>query len=264
MSRSLFTFLVVLLSGTTVHAKLEIANVQAAYGPVGPKRESRVYYAGEEILFRYLLTGVKTNAKFEADLSITTHVTDAFGTAIYEKTTPLKVVMALDGGSMPLAASATLAESLKPGPYRVGVTAKDNLSDQTASFERVVTLHETIFTSINQRFFMDALGRVPGPAAGLVGQSLYFRIGLIGFDPSKGRVEARMELEFLDADKKIISKPSESTYKNDAPTAAVTQVNFGVFVMLNRPGNFTLRVKFTDAVGGRNSQFEVPFEVTEP
>ena len=44
--------LAVLLTGTNAYAKLEIVNIQAAYGEVGPARSSLVYYPGDEILFK--------------------------------------------------------------------------------------------------------------------------------------------------------------------------------------------------------------------
>jgi hypothetical protein len=267
MARSLLTFVVIFLWATTVHAKLDITNIQAAYGPVGPVRESPVYYPGDEIVFRYLLTGVGTNARGEIDVDTTLQITDASGKNLFQKTTPTKAAVALGGGSVPGTASVTLGRDVKRGAYRLSVTAKDNLSGQTASFERQITLHETTFTSVNQRFFMDPGGKVPGPAAGLVGQSLYYRLGLIGFDRSKGRIEARLEVEVLDeGGKKVLTKPSTVDYKNEKSeaTRAIAQLKFNGFMVLNRAGNFILRFKFADAISGQHAQFEVPLKVTDP
>src|SRR5262249_48979189 len=100
MTRCIFT-LIFVLAGTRAQAKLEIVNIQAAYGEVGPERKSLVYYPGDEILFRYLLTGVNTNAKGEVDIDIHFQVSEAGGKVLLDKTNRAKAIAALGGGSLP-------------------------------------------------------------------------------------------------------------------------------------------------------------------
>jgi hypothetical protein len=267
MARSILTFVFVLFLGSTVQAKLEIANVQAAYGPAGPERKSLVYYPGDEILFRYMLKGVSTNAKGEVDVSISMQITDPAGKILLSKAAPTKAVVAFGGGLVPGTATAALGPTFKPGKYRLGVTANDKLSGESARFERDVTLTKTIFTSVSQRFFMDPEGKVPGAAGGVVGQTLYYRFGLIGFDRSQGRIETRMELEVLDEEGgQILTKPSMITFKNEDRDVIrrVSQVTFNGSMVLNRAGNFGLRFKFVDVPTGQISQFEAPIHVTVP
>jgi hypothetical protein len=257
----------VLLWGTTVQAKLEFTKIQAAYGEVGPERPSLAYFPGEEILFRYLLTGVMANEKDEVDVAISIQVTDANGAILLDKTTPTKAVAALGGGCLPGSARATLGHGMKPGIYSLRVKAKDNRSGETASFQRDVTLNETSFTSVSQRFFFDAEGKIPSGAGGIVGQALHYRMGVIGFDRSRGRIEAKMALEILDEDgKEVLARPVQATYKNEEAELArqISLVNFNGFLALNRVGHFTLRFRFTDSISGQNSNFAVPIHVTEP
>lgn len=267
MARSILAFVVVFLWGATAHAKLGIGVIQAAYGPLGAERHSLEYYPGDEIVFRYMLTGVNTNAKGEADVGIVVQVVDSAGKILLDRTFPTKGVVALGGGSVPGTATATLGASMKRGKYTLRVKAKDNLSGETASFQRDVKLIETAFTTVSQRFFMDDEGRVPGPAGGVVGQTLYFRFGLIGFNRSKGRVETRMDLEVLDeGGKQVLARPLKSTYRTEDRrlTQQISQVNFKGSFVLNRSGNFNLKFTFTDVGGGQNSVFEVPIRVTNP
>jgi hypothetical protein len=259
--------LIVVLAWTADQEKLQFRNVQAAYGAVGPERKSLEYYPGDEILFRYVATGVRLNEKGEVDIDITIQVTNGEGQILLDRTTPTKAVAALGGGSLPGTARTTLSEAFKPGNYRLRVKAKDNLSGETASFQRDVTLKATEFTSISQRFFLDADGKVPSAAGGIVGQSLYYRLGVIGFDRSQGRVETHMDMEILDeSGQETLTRPLKAAYKNDEAEAAkkVSLINFTGFIALNRVGNFTLRFNLTDTVGGQNSKFEVPLRVTEP
>jgi hypothetical protein len=256
---------IILLWGATAQAKLEFTKIQAAYGSVGPERESLEYYPSDEILFRYLLTGVNANDKGEVDVDISMRVTDDEGKNLLERTTPTKAIAALGGGCVPGSARATLGEALKPGVYRLSVSAKDNHSGDTASFHRDVTLKGAIFTSVSQRFFLDAEGKVPSGAGGIVGQDLHYRIGVIGFDRSKGRIETHMDLEILDEHgKEILTRPSKATYKNEDSEAVkqISVVNFSGFLGLNRVGNFVLRFNFTDVVSGQNAQFAVRLQVT--
>jgi len=267
MARSMLAFVVFLLWATTAHAKLQIANIKAAYGPLGPERQSQVYYPGDEVVFRYLLTGVRSNAKGEANVAIFVQIADASGKILQKTTTPTKGVVALGGGFVPGTAQAALGDSMKPGTYRLAVTATDNLSGETASFDRDITLEKTTFISVTQRFFLDAEGKLPGSAGGLVGQPLYYRLGLIGFDRSQGRIETRMELDVLDEERAhVLAKPTKGAYKNAdrAKAARISQVSFSGLMVLNRAGNFTLRFTFTDAVSGQTSRFEVPIKVTDP
>jgi hypothetical protein len=266
MVRCVCSFIVVLW-GTTAQAKLEIGNIQAAYGVFGPERKSLVYHPNDEILFRWLLTGVKTNAKGEVDIAILVQIANADGEVLMEKTSPLKGVAALGGGCAPAYARATIAEALGPGTYHVRVKAKDNLSGDVASFERGVTLNATEFTSVAQGFFLDADGNVPSAAGGVLGQHLHYRLGVIGFDRSKGRIETHFDLEILDENgKEVLTRPFKDTYKVDEAASAkrISLITFKGSFGLNRPGKFTLRFNFTDPIGAQNARFEVPLHVTQP
>src|SRR5262249_25819150 len=156
----------------------------------------------------YLLTGVNTNAKGEVDIDIHFQVSEAGGKVLLDKTNRAKAIAALGGGSLPGSARVTLSEPLQPGTYRLRVEAKDRASGETASFEREVTLKPTTFTSVSQRFFADAERKVPCGAGGIVGQNLHMRLGVIGFDRSKGRIETHMDLEVLDeSGKEVLTRP---------------------------------------------------------
>ena len=266
MTRSILA-LIFALAGTNAYAKLQITNVQAAYGEVGPERKSLVYYPGDEILFRYLITGVKTNVKGEVDLDINFQVSDAGGKVLLNKTSATRAIAALGGGCLPGSARATLGEPLQPGNYRLRVEAKDKVSGEMASFEREVTLKARAFTSVSQRFFADADRKVPSGAGGIVGQNLHFRLGVIGFDRSQGRIETGMDLEILDeTGKEVLTRPLQTTFKNEQADSVkhISIINFDGHIALNRVGQFTLRFNFTDPVGGKNARFEVPLHVAAP
>jgi hypothetical protein len=266
MIRSLFG-LAVFLGTATAQAEFKIDKIRAAYGPVGPERKSLEYYPDDEILLRYLLTGVKTTDKGEVDIDITIRVWDAEGNLLVEKTNPIKGVAALGGDCVPGSAHVILNDSIKPGKYRLQVKAKDNSSGEKAAFEREVTLKEATFTSVSQRFFLDAEGKVPSGVSGIVGQAIYYRLGVIGFDRSKGRIQTNLDVEILDRDgKKVSAIPVKAAFNNEDAEAVkqISLINFSGFFAMNRAGSFTLRFNFTDSFGRQKSRFEVPLDVLDP
>jgi hypothetical protein len=266
MTRAIVS-LVCIIAAARAQAQLEFRHVQAAYGPVGPERKSLVYYPGDDIIFRYLLAGVTTDAQGQLDTDISMQVADGDGKILVNKKLPTKAVAALGGGCLPGYVRTTLGQKLAPGKYQIRVKASDNVGGHTASFERDVTLKEVTFTPISQRFFLDADGKVASTSGGVIGQSLYYRMGLIGFDRSGGRVETHMDLQILDDHgKETLSKPIRATYMNENVEAAkkVSVVNLNGFFALNRAGEFTLRFSFIDTVGNQKAQFEVPLRVREP
>jgi len=271
MTRSLIGLVVFLITAAavtaTAHAEFRIERIHPAYGPVGPERKSLEYYPEDEILFRYLLTGVKTTNRGEVDVDITIRVLDADGSLLVEKTNPLKGVVALGGACVPGSAHVTPSDRMKPGNYKLQVRARDNLSGDTASFERELILREATFTSVSQRFFLDADGKVSSGASGIVGQAIHYRMGVIGFDRSKGRIQTNLDMEIVDRDgNKVLAQPIKATFKNEDADAVkqISLINFTGFFALNRAGSFTLQFTFTDPIGGQKSRFEVPLEVLEP
>src|SRR5262249_15594754 len=160
--------LLILLSGPRAQAQLEFVQVQAAYGTVGPERKSLVYYPRDDIIIRYLLVGVTSDGQGQVDTVISMQVGDSDGKVLVDRRIPTKAVAALGGGCLPGYVRTTLGAKADPGTYHIRVSAKDNLSGNTASFERDVTVKGTTFTPVSQRFFLDADGKVASTAGGVI------------------------------------------------------------------------------------------------
>ena len=100
MARSILSVLV-FLAAEKAQPQLEFSHVQAAYGTVGPDRKSLVYYPADDIVFRYLLIGVTSNAKGQVDTDISVQVADGDGKILVDRKTPTKAIAALGGGCLP-------------------------------------------------------------------------------------------------------------------------------------------------------------------
>jgi hypothetical protein len=256
-----------LVSGTTAHAGLEIRNIQAAYGPLGPERKVLNVYPSDEVVFRYLITGVKVDGegRVVGELKLTLSAPD--GRILLDETSPTSGVAALGGGSLPGTARVSLPADIPPGAYTLTVTFRDKQSSETASFRRTLDIKASEFAAVALRFSYDPEGKVPAPVGGLVGQMLHFRLKAIGFDRTTGRSDLEMVVRVLDAQgRPTMPVPIRATVDSDDADLVrrATEVNLNGNLTLNRAGDFTLSITVTDRVGKKTTKFEAPLHVASP
>jgi hypothetical protein len=263
------TATVLALSAASAPAELEIQHIQAVHGLLGPERQSLEVYPHDEIVFRFHITGVRVDAEGKVDSTLALRLTDESGTElIKEPPSPLKGVLALGGHTFVGNARLSLGPTVRPGTvYTLTVTVKDNLSSETAQFQRKLKAKAPAFAIVAPRFFFDPEGKVPAPAGGLVGQTLYFRLRAIGYDFTKGKIDSTMEMQLHDADgKELLPKALLVEIRNDdaATVKKASVLTFNGNFVLNRAGTFALRVTVTDRLGKKSATFETPLRVTAP
>ncbi|MBL8794710.1 MAG: hypothetical protein JNM56_12455 [Planctomycetia bacterium] len=258
---------VLLLTAATAQAGLEIQNIQAAYGPLLPERKALEYYSLDLIYFRYLVSGAKTDAQGQVDVEATVKLLDANGKEVHNQKVPYKGSLSLGGDAFAGAVYLSLNEQFLSGTYKLVVEHTDYPGTSKAAFEREIKIKSTEFALVFPRFSYDAEGRILAPPGGLVHQSLYFRIGVIGFDRTGDRVELVSHVQLLDAQgKELLPKALETVIKeNDPKTVKATDVaNFSGSLGLHRPGDFTLRITVTDRRSEKTTRFEMPLRVAFP
>ena len=103
------------LSAAPARTTLEIRNIEAAYGPVGPVRPSADYYPGDEVFFRFLIAGAQLDAagKMSCDLVLT--LTGPGDRVLLNHAFPVGGVLALGGDSFPGSAQVTLGGEVPRG-----------------------------------------------------------------------------------------------------------------------------------------------------
>src|SRR5262245_27203459 len=119
-------------------AKVEIRDIQASHGQLGPERKSTEYISGDQVFFRLTLAGVRTDAdgRMRSEMRLT--VTDAKGKVVVKVESPLQQVVGLGGDTVPGSASFNLSEELPPGKYEMTVEFTDLLAKESASFKRKI------------------------------------------------------------------------------------------------------------------------------
>jgi hypothetical protein len=253
-----------LLIAGSVHAELEISQIAAATGPYWPSKKNSIYYPGDTICFRYLVTGLRTDASnYAIDAVVTATATDANGKLVYSESKPWNYHPVMGKGAAPHVTSLEVNDHFKSGDYHVAVIVKDNLSGKEAAFERAVTIKPEEWAISAVAFFRDAEGRVPACLDAHLGEQLYYKMKIIGYE--KERIDCEMRLELLDEDgKDVIVKPFIQVFTNNN-SKLIQSIPFlradGALPTFTRPGEYTLKITVVDHVKEREATWEAPVQI---
>jgi hypothetical protein len=264
----LTTFTLALLAvDSAAHAALEIRNLEAAHGRYGPKREGRESYPGEEILFRYQVNGAHVDSLGRIDVVLEESVTDERGRSILHARGAQRSILALGGATFTGQAVVTFPDDAPTGSYKLTLTVTDSISGESAVAEQELTLKPVEFALVMPRFSYDEAGELPAPASGLLGQAIHVSVKAIGLDSSRNSIDADMQLQIVDkSGKATLPKPITVTFRQDDPKIArqISLVRFKAQLVLNRVGEFTLKITVTDRAAGKSATFSSPLIVTAP
>ena len=257
----------VLALAGAARAELRLENIEAAHGELGPRRESLNFTPLDELVFRFVATGVKTDSTGRCDAELSFRLTNAEGRAVVEGKGPVQRPLMLGGRELPSHVKIAVGPNARPGEYTLTVALRDKLSGETASFERKLTCEAAGFRILSPRFYHDPEGKVPAGTRGLVGESLYFRLRAVGFDRSQKKVHTVMTVRLLDeAGAEVLPQPmrvvAELTRPEDVERAV--QLNFNGAIGLNRAGKYRLHVTVEDQLGKGKAEFETPLKVEMP
>ena len=252
------------ISAATAEAKLEIRDIQAAHGLLGPERKSSEYVAGDQVYFRYNVAGVRTDDEGHVRVDLALKLTDAKGERLLNEETALLAILALGGDTLTADASINMALDFPPGEYELFVEVRDVTANDKASFRRKFTVKAPEFALVRVRFAHDDEGKAAAPAGGLVGQSLVVRLQALGFDRSKDQIDVEMEIDILDARGNVVTpRPIRAAVRSEEPDEVkrTERIDLSSNLTLNRPGDFTLRITVLDKMTGKKVGFESPLKV---
>jgi hypothetical protein len=264
--RTTLATLFLIAATQAAHARLEIRDVQAAHGMLGPARATTDYLPGDEVFFRFTVAGAKaTNeGKLSGELRLT--LTDAAGKAVLRQTAPVENTLAFGGDRFPGKAVVELGHQFPPGEYKLAVEYADRLSGESDSFARTFTVKPAGFGLVRVRFAADESGQGPSRVDGVVGQPLHLKLVAVGFDRSKGEIDLEMDVRVLDAKGRAVAPRGVRTNirSDDADTVkSATHATFSAELTRTRPGDFVLKVTVTDKQSGKATTFEAPMRVTD-
>jgi hypothetical protein len=248
-------------------AALQIQDVRAVYGKLGPERTKLEYFPSDEVVYRYFVTGAKVDANGAVDCEVTVEMLDPAGKLLPKQTYVAQGVLNFGGNGFPGSAKVPIPTDAKPGFYSLRVGVKDRQGEQEANFQRSVKVSPTRFAIVAPHFTYDDLGEIDAPCGGTVDQTLYLWLNVIGFDISRKRIDTEMNIRVLDQKGDDLT-PNPIRIKGvvEDPIVAkeASHVRFKGALHLNRAGHFTLSVTVIDRVGKTNLKFETPLDVAAP
>lgn len=254
--------LLLLLAGG-LRAEVRISHITAATGPYWPSKKDLVYYPGDLVSFRYLISGLQTDKDQAIDTTVTCAVFDSKGKLVNSQSQPWTYHAVLGEGAGPHMTGFEVNDRYKPGDYTVKVTVQDNLADREASFERHITIRPEEWAISTVAFFRDPDGRLPGCLDAHLGDQLYYKMKIIGYD--KQRIDCEMRMELLDAKgEDIISKPFTQVFVNNNGEL-IRSVPYlraeGALPTFTRPGKFILKITVVDHVNEKTAVYQAPVKI---
>jgi hypothetical protein len=264
--RRLFVLLALFCCTAPALAKLELKNVQPAHGFVGPARSNDDVYALDEYFLRYQVVGLKPDADGKSDLEVSVLLVDPNGKKVVDTRGNVQRPLSLGGDTLQTFGRVSFPDKAPIGKYKLTITVKDKQTNESATIERTLDCKPVSYRILTPRFTHDAEGNVPAGASGLAGETLYFKLRVIGFDKSTKKVAMVMRVEVQTPEGKPVSKPimvrGEITDPDKVATSS--QANFNGTLILNQPGDFKLVITVEDVPGKQKTTFETPLKVTAP
>jgi hypothetical protein len=241
--------------------ELRLAEVEGCYGKLGPAREIGAVLPYDNVDFRGRLEGCQVDDEGRAQVAVTLEVKNEQGEVLLREQSTRTDTIGRDG-PLPFYVSVVAPET--PGRYETKVTFEDQLSQQQAVLAKTFQVKPMEFAAVAPQFYRDREGKIPAPAGGKVGETLFFEIRAIGFDRTQGRIETAMNLQLIDAQgKPVLPKAVESIVRSDDPQVAKKEavVTFTATIPLTRSGTFKLRIMILDRVASDSTKFELPLVV---
>jgi hypothetical protein len=259
---------VVMAFGVTgaASAQVRFRDIQARYGVNGPKRTSLELYPGDEIVFRYIVDGLKANADGKIDCTCVLKVLNESGKVIADKPTPLNSLLEFGGTTTPGYVAVTLGIKTPPGKYKIIYSVTDNLRNQSDTFERSVTCLDLGFAIVKPRFWHDQKEEISNSLNVFVGDRVYYSFLAVGFDRSQKKIDLEMKLQFLDEKgTELMPNPIVMTFSSVDPAQVekAEAVTFRNSFNCNRAGTFKLRITLRDNTTKKTATFEAPVKVAE-
>ncbi|MFO0944848.1 MAG: hypothetical protein U1D30_02710 [Planctomycetota bacterium] len=247
--------------------EMTFESVEASLGPYGPVMESSAILPFEERFYRYRLKGVKSDEKGYVKIAVNTRVLNPTGKLISDTKDTLEGVLSVGGTIVPGTSAVTFGENHPIGAYTLIVVAKDQANGNEAEFRKRFTLKKPEFAVVSTRFSRDRDGKIPSAAGGLVGQSLFFNVRIVGFDRSTGKIDVDMVVNVLDDELNPILQNVVRANTTTADPKIVNEtpfLSFGGHLFLNREGTFTFMVVANDRIKKKEARFVASIKVSNP
>ena len=244
--------------------KLTLSHVRDTHGLMGPTRAAEKIYPGGELYICFDVNGVTIDDEGKVHYSVATEVADAKGKALFKQAPrDLDAPVGLGGDRVPAYVHLDVGLQSPPGEYTVTVTVVDLPTKRSQELKRTLEVLPKDFALVRVKTTGDREGQLPVAVPG-AGEGLWVTFGSVGFGRGDGKQpDLTYEMRVLDeGGKPTRAKPYVVQVNKDVPDDAVL-VPGQFFLLLNRPGNFTVELTATDKAGGKKAQLTFPLAVQD-
>lgn len=240
---------------------LQLTNVRATYGYLGPARSGSNYLPGDKIFLMFDIDGLKVNDQGQVFFRMGMTLRDTKGKEHF-KQEPLEQqrLLSLGGTKVPAFAHANIGADQPPGEYVFEVLVQDPTTKREAKHESKFTIDKKQFGIVRFGLFYDDQANFPAPPVAVPGQAFFTSFAVVGFDRDKAKKQPDLlaEMHVLDDKGKPINKPLTGEVKELLESVQGVPLQF--ILSLNRPGKYKVLLKATDKL--TNKTAEQAFEVT--
>ncbi len=245
--------------------ELTLSNVRLTHGVLGPVRTSTKVLPGDRVFVSFDIQGIQVDDSGKVQYSTALEVTNASGKSMYKQDPRnLETTASLGGDRVPGFALLEVGSSQPPGQYTLKVTVADRAGGGKATLTRQLEVLVKDFGIVQVATTADADGLLPVPAPG-AGGGLWLHFGAAGFTRDKSTKQPKVTVSVRvlgpDGSPTLANSPTNSINKDVPADAFVLPIRLSL--LLNRPGKFTVEVKATDAVAGKEDTLTFPLTVVE-
>lgn len=263
MLRGLIAPLALLILSPATFA-LELRNVQACYGRYGPARTKLEVAPHEELMFRFVIVGLKTDKDGKTDALLTTTLTDANGHDLLSRPQAIRETLPFEAESCPGTASLLVGPTAAPGEYQLRVTIEDKLGGGSTRFIRKVVVQSADFRLLSPRFFVDPARTLPGPCGGLVGQTLYVRTQIAQPSRRDDWIACSLKLRVVDLNGKDMLQTPVVIRREVRSQQDYQILALEAELPLSAAGDFRLVLTATDENTKQEATLELPLVISWP
>ncbi len=244
---------------------LNLTNIHSTYGLLGATRNESKLLPGDIYFVAFDIEGVKTSDTGEVSYSMGMELTDG-NKKVWYKQEPqqLKALISLGGNRLPAFANIQVGVDQPPGRYTLTVNVTDLAAKTSKAFSREIEVLPPAFGLVRVNLTSGPQGP-PAAFVELAGQHVWVNFSAVGFELNpKKAPDLSVEMVVLDENNKpTLPKPMTGSAKQKEEVLEGKAVPMQFYLALNRPGNFTVKLKATDNLSKKTSEATLPIRVIE-
>jgi hypothetical protein len=246
--------------------ELTLDNVRLTHGVLGPVRSAAQVLPGDSLYVCFDIQGIRVDDSGKVQYSTGIEVSDdARGkTILKQDPRNLEATASLGGDRVPGFATINIGSAQPPGQYTLKVTVADRAGGGKGMLTKQFEVLPRDFGIVQVTTSADSDGFLPVPAPG-AGQGLWLHFGAANFTRDKSTKQPKINVSV-----RVLTPDGTPTLANSLANSIDKDVPANTFVLpvrlsllLNRPGKFTVEVKATDLVAGKEATLRFPLTVVE-